>query len=244
MTSNRTTPKKQTQYLINAGVVNAESILQKYNVKESDLFRVYEALVKYVIAAGIVIQQVDLSNLNEGQAGEEADHAETCTSDGHTIYLHNQLKDHGGILTRIYDVMHMWCGHLIQWWSDEKQGISRYGDKAWEIWSVFHMGADAETLSHVQKYELEAWQLGLSCLSKILRWLALDSSAENIMKLYNDYVMTDNDYIIDYYHTGESKNFFSQRQYNTPRLPLLNTNIQFTPLQRTMIDIGLIRSDT
>jgi hypothetical protein len=95
----------------------------------------------------------------------------------------------------------------------------------------------------MQKYELEAGQIGLSFLSLVIQWLALDSNSDNIMKLYNDYVRSDNDYIMDYYKTGQSKNFFSQRHYDTPRLPLLDTNIQFVPLQRTTIEIGLIRSD-
>jgi hypothetical protein len=114
-----------------------------------------------------------LSNLDESD-DETSDHAETCTSDGKTIYLHNQLKDHGGILTRIYDVMHMGCGHLIQRGSDENQGLKRYGDNARGIGSVFHLGADKSTLDDVQKYELEAGQLGVSFITRELQSVLLE----------------------------------------------------------------------
>jgi|GEM_PF-4875253 len=95
-----------TQYAIGSQNPNtqARQILDYYKVREVDLHRLFAAIEEQCINNGMKIQIV---NLADNPEDDHSDHAETCTSDGHTIYLHNQLRDHGGILTRIYDIMHM-----------------------------------------------------------------------------------------------------------------------------------------
>jgi hypothetical protein len=216
--------------------------MKQYNVWDNDLFRVFHAIEDHVIASGIHVEIVNLSNATDSWE-QDADHAETCTSDGLTIYLHNQLADHGGIATRIYDILHMGCGHLIQWWATETSGLERYGDKAREIGSVFHGDSSEQVLQDVERYEFEAWRLGISYLTKIIDTLALDGDKQDIIQMYSDYVRTDKDYIIDYYRTWKSKNFFASRQCDQPIVDLIPVPIDFTPKQRTTIQLWLVRQD-
>ena len=110
-----TTLDRLTQYKIGeqCNSATAQEILEHYRVAEHDLFRLFTAFEELVKNNGMDVEIVDLSHVEDSDT-DDTDHAETCTADGKTIYLHNQLKDHGGILTRIYDIMHMGCGHLIQ----------------------------------------------------------------------------------------------------------------------------------
>lgn len=237
--------KLQTQYAIGTQNVHeqARTILNHYKVSEIDLFRLFSAIESTCSDNGIDVVIVDLSQNPEDDG---SDHAETCTSDGQTIYLHNQLKDHGWILTRIYDIMHMGCGHLIQWWAQADSGLTWYGDTAFEIGSVFHDGANEDTLMRVKAYELEAGVLGLSYIDSILDTLELtESTKQDIMQLYNDYVITDNKYIIDYYRTWVSTNFFSNWIYDQDMLTLLDLDTiqHINAAKRTTIEIGLVRSD-
>lgn len=110
--------QKTSQYLIadNRKTSNsALSILDHYKVKEQDLFRVCNALIALCEKNGVKIILTDMSKFTENDGDQDADHIETCTSDGEVVYLHNHLADHGGILTRIYDILHMGCGHIVQW---------------------------------------------------------------------------------------------------------------------------------
>lgn len=238
--------QKTSQYLIGENRTTSNtalSILDHYNVNEQDLFRVYAGLVSLVEKNGVKIVMTDMSNMKEEHNGEEADHIETCTSDGEVVYLHDQLDDHGGILTRIYDVLHMGCGHIVQWGADQKSGLDWYGDKAWDIGSVFHLNATDEKLAQVSDYEMEASKIALTCLRKVLKETLLDTPADNIFQMYSDYVLSDNKYIINYYKTGVSTNFFDNWLFD---LPLIETKKfpSFTPHKRMMMNIGLIRNDS
>jgi hypothetical protein len=84
----------QTQYAIGTQSVHeqAHNILKHYNVSEIDLFRLFGGIEAICHDNSIKVVTVDLSQNPEDDG---SDHAETCTSDGQTIYLHNQLKDHG-----------------------------------------------------------------------------------------------------------------------------------------------------
>lgn len=83
----------------------------------------------------------------------------------------------------------------------------------------------------------------MSYLAMILQTLSLDSDSKNIIQMYSDYVLTDKAYIIEYYKTGVSKNFFSTWKFDHPLIELLPVPVIFTPRKRTIIEIGLVRSD-
>ena len=234
-----------TQYKINVSNIWPQEILDHYAVLEADLHRVFDQTTSYVESKGIPVQIVDLSQVSDSWE-EDTDHAETCTSDGKTLFLHNQLSDHGGILTRFYDLLHLGCGHVIQRWADERSWLTRYGDKAYTIWSVFHGWANQQVLKDVEDYEFEAGKMWLAYLNNIiLPSLSLNTPTENIMKLYSDYVRNDKRYIIEYYRTQVSKNFFSEREFDQDPVDIsgIKTPVPFIPIKRGQIQIGLIRSD-
>jgi len=238
------TPKTQYRIGEESAQINVQTILEHYNVSERDLHTVYEAFEKECKKNLIEVITIDLSWLEEEHEWEDADHAETCTSDGKTIYLHNQLSDHWGITTRIYDIMHMGCGHLLQRWAKEHSWLEYHGDKAWEIGSVFHMWASDELLSKVWDYELEAWTLWVQYLRNIVKKVSLqDSTPEAIIQLYSDYVQSDHEYIIGYYKTWVSTNFFSHWKFDQPILPETQIPTDITVQKRTSIEIWLIRND-
>jgi len=236
--------EKTTQYQIDKVHHHrtAKEILEHYGVSEEDLHRLYQGLEKLCEKNGIKVVMTDMSKNVEENNGEEADHFETCTSDGEKVYLHNQLQDHGGIMTRVYDIMHMGCGHMIQRAAQQQSGLDRYGDKAWAIGSVFHMGADAHKLREVGEYEMEASELALQCVRDVLAHTLTDGPAENIVKLYSDYIRSDNHYILDYYKTGKSTNFFDGREFD--QTPVKSHAVpSFVPHKRAIMEIGLIRND-
>lgn len=235
-----------TQYCIESESTfhTPKSVLEYYNVSERDLDTIYRAFEGQCKKYLIEVLTVNLTWMKEENEWEDADHSETCTSDGKTIYLHNQLSDHWGIMTRVYDIMHMWCGHLIQRWAKENSGLEYYGDKARKIGSVFHMWASDDLLLKVSNYELEAGILWVQHLREIIKEVILqDSDTESIIQLYSDYVQTDHEYIIDYYRTGKSSNFFKNRKFNQELLPEINLPIVIDIQKRSDIEIWLVRKD-
>lgn len=247
-------PERKTQYLLWTTEQTIqqlkENIFDHYGVREEHLHIAYKLIARELQQLWIEIQHSDLSNVVEEQEDEEADHLETSIADGDTIYLHDNLGDHGWIATRLYDAMHLWSGHMIQRAATEESWLQFWGDEAYKIGSVFHQWASEEVLSNVRLYEKEAGELWLFMLAKVLNtWYDVDliskQQADNILRMYNDYAANDLEYIMDYYRTGKSKNFFQERKFfpkptiNHLAIPAPDTlNIK----KRSVIDIGVVRS--
>lgn len=251
------TVERKTQYKtgVSESILTTlkQDILDHYRVTERDLEIVYDLLQHELYKRWIHVEYRDLNNVIEEHNGEQADHIETSIADGDTVYLHANLWDHGGIATRLFDIMHLWAGHMIQRAADHDSGLEFWGDAAYEIWSVFHNGASQETLQKVRKYEEEAGRLGLFALQNILHFCVFNEShsvvenkeiSQNIYRMYNDYCANDLEFIIDYYRTGKSKNFFAEwKFFDHTMLQSLQTPPHIKAKKRPMIDIGVVRDN-
>lgn len=218
--------------------MNQELLLKNYSLTEKDLFLLYEKIVKFLRDKSVSISYISLEPIIEtdvyrlARALEHADaHHETCLSDGKNVWLHEDLEEVGGIISRVYDILHVGCGHLWQWSADSSSGLEFYGNRAWRIGSQFHLGASEHTLNIVRRYEREA---GLICLQNLKNILAHASLGQSIdfrcIQLYTDYLATDLDYIITYYRTGKIQNFFDNWQSNTA--PLESIDVTFPTIIR------------
>ncbi len=250
-------PEKKTQY--KTGVSESvlatlkQNILDHYRVTEKDLHIAYDLLEHELYKWWISVKLKDLSSVVEEAEWDKADHIETSIADGDTVYLHDNLWDHGGIATRLFDVMHLWAGHMIQWAADQDSGLQFWWDKAYDIGTVFHNGASEETLQQVRSYEEEAGRLGLFALQDILSFCVFDEKnsvaenkqiADSIYRMYNDYCANDLEFIIDYYRTGKSKNFFAEwKFFDHNMLQALSTPPHIRARKRDMIQIGVIRDN-
>lgn len=62
--------------------------------------------------------------------------------------------------------------------------------------------------------------------------------------MYNDYCANDLEFIIDYYRTGKSKNFFAEwKFFDHNMLQSLQTPPHIKAQKRPMIDIGVVRDN-
>lgn len=62
---------------------------------------------------------------------DEDAHHETCVSDGLEVWLHDEVEHVGGECSRLYDLLHVGCGHLVQWAAGPESGLEFFGDEAW-----------------------------------------------------------------------------------------------------------------
>ena len=71
---------------------------------------------------------------------------------------------------RLFDLLHIGCGHFWQWNSESSQSSLNFtGKKAWEIGSkAYNVTEDEEILQNIKNYEYEAGNTSKSILELIL----------------------------------------------------------------------------
>ena len=202
-----------------------------YQLKDYHLELLYEKILARVVTNGATITISDLSRVIEEKVLLDPDcelpegvHHETAISNGVDIFLHFQMED--GLIGRIYDLLHLGIGHFTQWNGTIKSDLQFYGENAWQVATKSYLGASPCEIEIAEAYELEAGKIALGNLEEILL-NATDFSkvtAKNILRFFNDYINTDIEYIINYYHSGILPNFFGCWKFNSKKIPSLTVS--------------------
>lgn len=228
---------------------NEEIVREKYNFRDDELLVLLEEIVNYILSKGVKITYANLEPVIETNVytisrsiKPEDEHHETCISDGKEIWLHNDLEDVGGIMGRIYDLLHVGCGHLWQWSATAESGFEFYGDYAWEFGSQSFLFATASKISEVWRYEEEASRICMQNLAIILSEKIFTNSFKNkFLDFFNDYCVTDLHYITNYYKTGKVLGFYDDWKFDADKLPTINANISLKNKRRSNKCIPLIK---
>ena len=202
--------------------------------------------VKYLSLEGVIedlIEDAVRENIYKMDRTVRDDnrHHETCVSDGADVWMHDDLGEIGGITGRLYDLLHVGCGHLWQWSADERSGLRFFGDAAWEIGSISHLGASKEELEMVRAYEREAGELAMANLRYILAINAFpEEFVRSFCRFFRDYLNTDLDYIVNYYITGKALPFFDRWKMGSPELRAVELGFPMTIKRRSNKCIALV----
>jgi len=219
----------------------------KYNIDERLLFLAYVELEKKAIESGVSIAYADITGFSEDDFYEnhhvEPDHkkhAETARSDGKNLLLEQNLEKAGGTQGRMYDLMHLAFGHMVQWSSeDQKMLLTR--EEAWSIGYRNHEKSPDRVVDMMSFYEFEAGMQGVEALRQVLdRMNIIEDQKERILQYFVDYVYCDSAYIIQHYR-GNHQSFQKFWKFGQPipqrgHVPHVDTFIK-----RHAVEIGLIR---
>jgi hypothetical protein len=223
-------------------------LIEQYNLNRDHLLSLYDNIVSFLNEREVEVSYIDLERIVETdiykidrQIDEKDKHHESCIADGSEVFLHYDMEDVGGICGRLYDILHVGCGHLWQWSASEESGLEFYGDKAWKIGSTFYLGRPEEEIQMVYDYEKEAGVIAMANLKLILKQFHYSEVfSENTISLFNDYMNTDLEYITSFYRTYQVKNFFEKWQYKAAALPEISVNFPLKIKRRTNQCIALI----
>ena len=225
-----------------------EDLIEKYDLDKDMLIAFYDNIVTFLNEKGIQVTYIDLEPVVETdiykvdrQIKENEKHHESCISDGCEVFLHYDMEDVGGICGRLYDILHVGCGHLWQWSANKESGLSFYGDKAWGIGSTFYLDKPEEEINVVYNYEKEAGIIALANLKIILQKYNCDKGfSGKVITLFNDYMNVDLEYITSFYRTGQVKKFFEKWLYQSETLPDMHLHFPLQIKRRTNKCIALI----
>jgi hypothetical protein len=211
------------------------NLIEQYGLNKADLISLYDNIVSFLEAKGISVSYIDLEKVVETdiykvdrqiQVKEEDKHHESCISDGAEVFLHYDMEDVGGICGRLYDILHVGCGHLWQWSANKKSGLQFYGNASWKVGSTFYLGKPEKQIQMVYNYEREAGIIAVANLIIILKQNNYTQEfVQRVTTLFNDYMNTDLEYITSFYRTGTVKDFFANWQYQSSPLP--ETQVDF-----------------
>ena len=179
----------------------------------------------------------------ENEFAEEVEHkkhAETARSDGKTLVLEKDLKAAGGASARMYDLMHLAFGHMVQWSTEEKNMLLTR-DEAWSIGYRNHEKSPDRVLEMMSLYEFEAGMQGLEAVRQALDVSQLsEDQKERVTQYFTDYVYADRDFIIQHYRGNHNKfeKYWKFVQPIPPRQTLPEVK-EF--IARHAVEVGLIR---
>ncbi len=132
-------------------------------------------------------------------------------------------------------------GHIWQWGSEFKDGLTFFGTYAFELGTVFFLGANDAQLAVVREYEKEGSRIALQNLRQVLKEIDLpEETKNNFIHFYNDYMTTDLWYIIDYYKNGIEKPFYECWLFDQPILSSIVLPDKIIPIRRNTPAIPLI----
>lgn len=104
-----------------AAITAHEDLVIHYCLDKNTLFTLYDCIVSFLEEKGVILSYENLDPVVEIDIyatdrvfDEKEKHHESCLSDGQTVWLHDDLEDVGGITGRLYDILHVGCGHLYQ----------------------------------------------------------------------------------------------------------------------------------
>ncbi len=220
---------------------------EKYGIDERLLFLVYTELEKKAIEAGVSVEYSDITGFSEDDFYEnhhvEPDHkkhAETARSDGKNLLLEISLEKAGGIQGRLYDLMHLTFGHMVQWSSeDSKLLLTR--EEAWSIGYRNHETSPDRVVDMMSFYEFEAGMQGIEALRQVLdRMNILEEQKDRILQYFVDYVYCDSSYIIQHYR-GNHQSFQKFWKFGQPIPPRGHLPNVEGFIKRHAVEIGLIQ---
>lgn len=221
-----------------------------YSIDEKNLFVVYEKLVEKAKASGVTIEYVDMTMFSEDDYHDNdhsydkdhEKHAETARSDGKTLLLEIDLVAAGGIQGRIYDLLHLAFGHMVQWSTDDGSTLFTR-EEAWSLGYRNHEQSPKTIVDIMSLYEFEGGMQGVEALHQTLddSRLSLDQDQrEAILQYFVDYAYCDKDYIIQHYR-GNHESFQKFWGFGKPIPPRRNIPAVKEFIERTAVEIGLIR---
>jgi hypothetical protein len=220
---------------------------EKYDIDERLLFLIYIELEKKAIASGISVEYADITGFSEDDYYEnhhaEPDHkkhAETARSDGKNLLLEKNIDKAGGIQGRMYDLMHLAFGHMVQWSSeDSKLLLTR--EEAWSIGYRNHETSPDRVVDMMSFYEFEAGMQGIEALRQVLDKMSIiEDQKDRILQYFIDYVYCDSSYIIQHYR-GNHESFQKFWKFGQPISPRSHLPMVDTFIKRHAVEIGLIQ---
>ena len=232
----------------NAQGLSREETFKLYGIDEQNLLSIYEKLEEKAKKSGVSIEYVDLTGFSEddyyendlsGDA-ENTRHAETARSDGKHLLLEKDIKAAGRIQGRMYDLLHLAFGHMVQWSTDDAKMILTK-EEAWAIGYRNHEGSADRILDLMSLYEFEAGMQGIEALRQVLDEATLsDDQKEAILQYFTDYVYADRDYIIQHYR-GNHLSFQKFWKFGCAIPPRQKLPDVKSFIERSAVEIGLIR---
>jgi|GEM_PF-6950254 len=193
-----------------------------------------------IIETKLYEQDSEAYHVDRAVQNDDAHH-ETCLSDGLDIWMHDEIEHVGGECSRLYDLLHVGCGHLFQWAASIDSGLAFYGDQAWKMASTLYLKAPEADIQRVWAYEREAAQIAVGNLKHILDSSSQSQSfRENVARMFNDYATTDLEYITAYYRTGKVTSIFENWCKNSPTIPPIITNFPIKPVRRSNRCVALL----
>jgi hypothetical protein len=228
--------------------LSREKTFDLYKIEENNLFSIYNKLEEKAKEIGVNVEYLDLTEFSEDDhynndhSGdiENKKHAETARSDGKNLILEKELKNAGGIQGRMYDLMHLAFGHMVQWSSDDKK-LLLTKEESWAIGYRNHEGSPDIVLEMMSLYEFEAGMQGIEALRQVIDEVDISKEQkERITQYFVDYVYADRDYIIQHYRGNhESFQKFWKFGQNIPPRQTLPKVEKF--IKRHAVEIGLIQ---
>jgi len=137
----------------------------------------------------------------------------SATSDGLTIFLHQDEAATGGPAARCYDLLHLAFGHFWQWGASEESGLQFTGDLAWSMAVGDFFGAPAKEIAVAAAYEMEAHRLSCHHLNRL-------TGDGRLRQLMVDWMATDHAFLMEYYSGVERPRMFEKWQWNSNIEPL------------------------
>ncbi len=222
-------------------------ISEAYGIDQSDLHAAYKELEKMAIEAGIDLEYQDLTGFSEDEfygndVDEEEKHAETARSDGKKLIMEQNLEMAEGIEGRLYDLMHVGFGHMVQWSCDD-DNLLLDSEKAWAIGYRNHDESPDEVLEVVKMYEFEGGILGIQKLKEALTKTNIgEEDQEMIVQYFTDLATADREFIMSHYRGNHDplSSFWNVGN-------LIPDTFQFPEtafIQRESVELGVIRELT
>jgi hypothetical protein len=234
--------------LVSALQMSREETFDQYGIDERLLFVIYKELERRAFKMGIEVTYEDITGFSEDEFydndysddPDNESHAETARSDGKVLCLEQDLKNSNGIQGRMYDLLHLAFGHMIQWSSDDDR-LLLTKEQSWSVGYRNHDRSPDKVVDLVSLYEFEAGMQGVEALRQELDDIDIPAEQkEAIIQFFTDYAYCDRDYIIQHYrgnHESFQKFwFFGQEIPPRQSLPKVRTFIQ-----RHSVELGLIQ---
>ncbi len=228
----------------NMSGLSFREIASKYNIKEVDLHKTYTILENMAGDLGINLEYSDLSKFIEdehygNEVEEEDKHAETARSDGKTLLMEQRLELAEGIEGRLYDLMHVGFGHMVQW-SSNSDSMILGAEEAWAIGYRNHDVSPDQVLELVKLYEFEGGVLGIQKLKEALEQTDLEDVVKvNITQFFTDLASADREFIMGHYRGSHEPLSAFWTVGNTRPDDFKFPEVDFK--QRDFVELGVIR---
>ena len=234
--------------LVGAELLTRQETFEKYGIEKSELFKIYKKLEQKALGLGVSVEYSDMTVFSEDDYFENdhsddphhEKHTETARSDGKNLILEKDLLKAGGIQGRIYDLLHLAFGHMVQWSSSDTD-LLLTKEEAWSIGYRNHDGSPDRVVDMMSYYEFEAGMQGIEALHQALDGTEMNQDQkEKILQYFVDYAYADRGYIIQHYR-GNHESFQKFWKFGQPIPPRFEIPKVSRFIERHAVEIGLIR---